>query len=176
MPSPTDYRKLLGSKTLGQARKEMSDALMNYTWDGDIQSRVVYLFDYWHDHNKTLLNDMQPDEYMTPIDAKFVMHTSQTLDKDQVSVHLQFRPGQKCNVDYYDEFFKKPYEAQFPIGLFALIQDEQGIYNRWLIVERANFNVTQFPTFEILRCDKVFEWIFDEKKYRCPGVLRSQNS
>ena len=176
MPSPINYKRMLGSKTLGQIRKDESDKIMNFTWDGDISSRVVYLFDYWHDHNKTLLNEMQPDEYMTPIDAKFVVHTSQTLDKDMISVHLQLRPGQVCNVDYYDEFFKKPYDAQFPIGLYALIPDEQGVYNRWLVVEKANFNVAQFPTFEILRCDKVFEWIFDGKKYRCPGVLRSQNS
>lgn len=176
MPSPNDYRKLLGNKTLGQARKDMSDQIMDYTWDGDIASRIVYLFDYWHDNNKTFLDNMKPDEYMTPIDAKFVMYSSQTFDKDSVTVHLQFRPGQECNVNYYNEYFKKPYDALFPIGLYALIPDEQGIYNRWLIVEKANYNVTQFPTFEILRCDKVFEWIFEGKKYRCPGVLRSQNS
>ena len=176
MPSPNDYRKILGNKTLGQVRKDMSDKIMDYTWDGDIASRVIYLFDYWHDNNKTLLDDMKPDDFMTPIDAKFVMYGSQTFDKDPITVHLQFRPGQKCNVDYYDEYFKKPYDALFPIGLYALVPDEQGIYNRWLIVEKANYNVTQFPTFEILRCDKVFEWIFSGKKYRCPGVLRSQNS
>lgn len=177
MPSPTDYRKLLGNKTIGQAHKDMSDKIMDYTWWNDIQSRVIYLFDYWHDKNKTFLNDIKIDEdNMTPIDAKFVMYSSQTFDKDAVTFHLQFRPGQQCNVNYYDEFFKKPYDALFPIGLYALIPDEQGIYNRWLIVEKANYNVTQFPTFEILRCDKVFEWIFDGKKYRCPGVLRSQNS
>ena len=176
MPSPSDYRKLLGNKTLGQVRKTMSDQIMDYTWNGDISSRVVYLFDYWHDHNKTLLDNMKPDDYMTPIDAKFVMYSSQTFDKDSVTVHLQLRPGQKCNVNYYNEYFKEPYDALFPIGLYALIPDEQGIYNRWLIVEKANYNVTQFPTFEILRCDKVFEWIFNGKKYKCPGVLRSQNS
>ena len=177
MPSPTDYRKLLGNKTIGQAHKDMSDKIMDYTWWNDIQSRVIYLFDYWHDKNKTFLNDMKIDEdNMTPIDAKFVMYSSQTFDKDAVTFHLQFRPEQQCNVNYYDEFFKKPYDALFPIGLYALIPDEQGIYNRWLIVEKANYNVTQFPTFEILRCDKIFEWIFDGKKYRCPGVLRSQNS
>jgi len=54
--------------------------------------------------------------------------------------------------------------------------DESGRYNRWLIVDKANYNSNQFPTFEILRCDKVFQWIHDNKKYQCAGVLRSQNS
>lgn len=176
MPSPTTYRKILGQLTNGQVRKQQSDDIMNQTWWEDIQSRVVYLFDYYHDNQLTKLNNLSIDDNMVPIDAKFVMSSSQTYDKDQVTFHLQFRPGQKCNVDYYDEVFADRYDATFPIGLYVLIPDEQGIYNRWLIVDKANYNTTQFPTFEILRCDKVFQWIMDNVKINCPGVLRSQNS
>lgn len=178
MPSPTDYRKILGCRTNGQVRKEQSDNIMNDTWWEDIQSRVVYLYDYYHDNHKTRLNNMRSDKDSdkTPVDAKFVMSSSQTYDKDAVTFHLQLRPGQKCNVNYYKEFFGDRYEATWPIGLFVDIPDEQGIYNRWLVVDKANYNVTQFPTFEILKCDKVFQWIIDNTKFECAGVLRSQNS
>lgn len=178
MPSPLNYRKILGCKTDGQIRKEQSDKIMNETWWEDIQSRVGYLYDFYHDKHITQLTDMKSDkdDAKIPIDIKFVMSSSQTYDKDQVTWHIQLRPGQLCNVDYYKEVFEKQYDATFPIGLYLDIPDEQGIYNRWLIVDRANYNVTQFPTFEVLRCDKVFQWIIDNTKMQCAGVLRSQNS
>jgi len=178
MPSPVDYRKILGQKTNGQVRKEQSDDIMNNTWWEDIQSRVGYLYDFYHDNHITKLTDMKSDKDDTkvPIDIKFVMSSSQTYDKDQVTFHIQLRPRQLCNVDYYKEVFEKQYDATFPIGLYIDIPDEQGIFNRWLIVDRANYNVTQFPTFEVLRCDKVFQWIMDNVKMQCAGVLRSQNS
>ena len=83
MPSPTIYRKILGQLTDGQVRKQQSDDIMNQTgWD-DIQSRVVWLFDYYHDTQIVKLNDLLVDkDNMTPIDAKFVMSSSQTYDKD----------------------------------------------------------------------------------------------
>ena len=178
MPSPIDYRKILGQKTNGQVRKEQSDSIMDVTWWEDIQSRVGYLYDYYHDNYVTKLEDMKSDkdDSKVPIDIKFVMSSSQTYDKDQVTFHIQLRPSQQCNVDYYEEVFKERYDATFPIGLYIDIPDEQGIFNRWLIVDRANYNVTQFPTFEVLRCDKVFQWIMDNVKMQCAGVLRSQNS
>lgn len=178
MPSPTYYRRLLGQKTNGQVRKEQSDDIMNTTWWEDIQSRVGYLYDYYHDKSITRLEDMKSDEddYKIPIDIKFVMSSSQTYDKDQVTFHIQLRPGQSCNVSYYEEVFKKRYDATFPIGLYIDIPDERGIFNRWLIVDKANYNTTQFPTFEVLKCDKVFQWIMDDYKIQCAGVLRSQNS
>lgn len=177
MPSYFTYKKMFEG-TGGQIRKDQSDRIMNASWWEDIQSRVAYIYDYYHDDYITQLNDLHPkeDPKKIPIDIKFVQSSSQTYDKDAVTFHLQLRPGQKCNVDYYDEFFKIRYDAIFPIGLFCDIPDEQGIYNRWLIVDKANYNVTQFPTFEILRCDKVFQYIMDGKKMQVPGVLRSQNS
>ena len=102
--------------------------------------------------------------------------SSQTYNKDAVTVHLQLRPEQKCNVWYYEKLFKQRYNATFPVALYVDIPDEQGIYNRWLVVQKANYNVTQFPTFEILRCDKVFQYVIDRKKYWIAGVLQSQNS
>ena len=52
----------------------------------------------------------------------------------------------------------------------------QDRWNRWLVVAGANENDSQFPTFEILRCDKVINFIHNGKKYLVPAVLRSQNS
>lgn len=119
MPSPLNYRKILGCKTDGKIRKEQSDKIMNETWWEDIQSRVGYLYDFYHDKHITQLTDMKSDkdDAKIPIDIKFVMSSSQTYDKDQVTWHIQLRPGQLCNVDYYQEVFEKQYDATFPIGL-----------------------------------------------------------
>lgn len=178
MPNLSQYKKQLGSHTNGEVRKIQSDQIMDATWWEDIASRKAYLCDYYHDNEKLLLNNLNPekDKLKIPIDIKFVQSSSQTYDKDQITVHLQLRPNQECNVPYYKEVFEDRYSAMFPVGLYAIIQDDKGNWNRWLIVDKANINVTQFPTFEILRCDYVFQYIIDGIKYQIPGVLRSQNS
>ena len=164
--------------TVGQAHKNESDKIMEATWWNDISSRIGYLYDFYHDDHKTQLNALNPikDSKKVPIEIKFLQYSSQTYAKDAVTFHIQMKPGQECNVDYYDEFFKTRYGATFPIGLYIDIEDERGIYNRWLIVDKANYNVTQFPTFEILRCDYVLQYIIDGIKYQIAAVLRSQNS
>lgn len=178
MPPFNVYKDRLGSYTDGQARKIESDKLMEWTWWEDIAARRAYLCDWYHDSEQLVLNNLHPelDPLKIPIDIKFVQSSSQTYDKDQVTVHLQLKPSQECNVPYYKEFFEERYNSMFPIGLYAIIQDDKGIWNRWLIVDKANVNVTQFPTFEILRCDYVFQYIMDNQKIQIPGVLRSQNS
>ncbi len=90
-----------------------------------------------------------------------------------------FKPGEEGHdelVPYYRECFIDRYDADFPVGLFVSIPDSKKKYNRWLVVDRANVNDPQFPTYEILRCDYVFQWIHKGGKYQMPGVLRSQNS
>lgn len=178
MPSFSNYKKMLGVHTNGEIRKNQSDMIMDATWWEDINSRVAYLYDYYHDDYKTQLNnlDSSNDKKKVPIDIKYLQSSSQTYDKDSVTFHIQLRPGQECNVNYYNEFFTNRYQATFPIGLYIDIPDERGIFNRWLVVDKANYNVTQFPTFEVLRCDKVIQYIFDNVKYNVPAVLRSQNS
>lgn len=177
MPFLNMYQNI-NKGTIGQEHKRLSDRIMDTTWWNDINSRVAYLYDFYHDDYKTQLDDLHPekDPKKVPIDIKFIQNSMQSYASDAVTFHLQLRPGQQCNVDYYDEFFKIRYDATFPIGLYVDIQDEQGIYNRWLIVDKANYNVTQFPTFEILRCDYIFQYIIEQTKYQIAGVLRSQNS
>ena len=179
MPSMETYKKLHSGLMVGQEHKRLSDKIMDATWWTDISSRVGYLYDYYHDDYITQLNNLDSpnDPKKIPIDIKFLMNTSQTYGNDQSTFHLQMRPEQPCNVDYYDEFFGSRYNSTFPIGLYVDIPDEKGKYNRWLIVDKANYNVTQFPTFEILRCDYVLYYIDDHRRKRqIAVVLQSQSS
>lgn len=180
MPSLSTYKRTLGSagKKLGQVRKQQSDMLMEVTWDGDIQSKVCYLYDFYHDDEPGKLRNLHPEnsKTKTPVDAKYIVSSYQTMDKDQVTYHLQFKPSHKCCVYYYDEVFGDKYDCIYPLGLFVDIPDNDDIYHRWLIVEKADYYAPQFSTYQILPCDYVFQWIFNGKKYEVPGVLRSQNS
>ena len=176
-----DFQSIHTAKTPGRARKELSDRIMLNTWWQDIQSQTAYIYDYYHDQKSVealKLNDLHPedDPQKTALPIKFIRHAGQTYDKDQVTFWLQMQPGQTCNLDYYDQVLGKRYGALFPIGVFVDIMHEDGTYNKWLIVDKANYNGNQFPTFEILRCDFVAQWIYNGHKYQCPAVLRSQNS
>ena len=167
--------------THGRVRKMQSDQIMLNTWWDDIQAQTAYIYDYYHDQKSfeaLQLDDLHPqdDGEKTALPIKFIRHAKQTYDKDQVTFWLQMQPGQQCNIDYYDDVLAKRYGALFPIGLYVDIMHEDGTYNKWLIVDKANYNGNQFPTFEILRCDYVMQWIFNGHKYQCPAVLRSQNS
>ena len=175
-----NYGKILGGRrTIGQVHKEQADMLMEKTWDRDIAARIGYFYDYAHDTHIKQLNDLHPeeDDYKVPIDIKFIVASSQTYSKDAITYHLQLRPSQDPNVvPYYKECFTDRYEATFPVGLYVDLQDSKGKFNRWLVVAEANANDPQFPTFELLRCDKVINYILEGKKWFVPAVLRSQNS
>lgn len=176
----SSYAKMLGTIIDGRARKAESDMVMLNSWWEDIQSQTAYLYDYYHDtgDERFKLRDLHPDDISdkTPIPIKFIRHEKQTYNKDPVTFWLQLQPGQECNVDYYDDVFGNKYDAIWPVGLFIDIMDESGKYNKWLIVNTANFYQSQFPTYELLACDYVFQWIHKGKKHQCPGVLQSQNS
>lgn len=178
MPSFDSYKKLLSAKTLGEVHKRESDMIMEATWDTDINTRVCYLYDYWHDDHKTQLTNLDSanDPNKIAISLKWRRSSAQTLDKDVVDHHIQMKPSQEMNVDYYPTFFEERYNATWPVGLFCDIPNEKGIYNRWLIVAVANYHVSQFPTFSVLPCDYIFNWIYKGKKHKMAGCLRSQNS
>lgn len=180
MPNLSMYSRMLGSYgfTSGEARKSDSDMIMEATWDGDIQSRVAYIYDYYHDSEPLKLRNLSScnDRLKTAIDIKYVNHTTQTYDKDTITYHIQFKPRQKCNLQYFKELYEDTYSSIFPCGLYIDIPDDSKQYNRWLIVNTANYYDSQFPTFEVLPCDHVFQWIFHGKKYQMAGVLRSMNS
>lgn len=173
-----NYRSGLKHMTIGEMTKIQSDNTMNDTWWNDPASQVAYLYDYYHDDYKTQLRDLNPkeDSNKIPIDIKFIVATHQSYDKDIVTKHMMMRPHQKCNVNYYKEMFVDTYSAIFPVGLYIDIADENGQYNRWIVARISDFYDPQFPKFEILPCDYVFQWIYDGKKYNMAGTGRSQSS
>lgn len=178
MPNLSLYRKLNAGHTNGEQRKLQSDMIMEATWDEDITTRDAYFYDWYHDNYKTQLIELKStvDSNKIPMRIKFLVNSSQTMDKDPITYHLQMKPSQECVVKYYDEFFKNRYDAMYPCGLYADIPDSKGIHNRWLVVAEANSNDPQFPTFELLKCNKIIQYVFNGKKYNVPAVLRSQNS
>lgn len=177
MPSLSVYKQNLRAGNSGEAKKRDADMIIEATWWDDMQSQIMYLYDWYHDNHKTQLNNMDiSDTDLIPIDAKFIVASSQTYAKDAITYRLQLRPSQECNVPYYDRFYGDVYDSMWPVGLYCNIKDSKGRYNRWLVVDRADYNDPRFPTFELLRCDYVIQYVFEGKKYNVPGVLRSQNS
>lgn len=174
------YRAKLGAQTPGRARKMQSDLIMDATFTEDIQYQVAYFFDYYHTtpENRLKLVGFNPDEDQNPvpIEIKFIAHSKKTYEKDEVTMHIQFRPGHRCAVDYYPEMFGERYDAEYPVGLYCWIRGEDDIYRRWLVVATADTYENQFPTYEVLRCNNVYRWVKDGKFYEFPGVSRSQNS
>ena len=169
MPSLSTARRIAsmknnGAKTIGQIRKEESDFLMEQTWDGDIQSKTCYIYDYYHDDKPWLAEDITHENTTkTKIDAKFIVTKYSSIDKDQVEYHLQFRPSQPVRFTegdelyYYETDYKKRYSTQFPIGLFVDIPDEKNVYRKWLIVAKEEGN--QFLKYSVLPCDYYLHWI-----------------
>lgn len=163
-------------KTHGQIRKTQSDDIMNQTWWDDIQSRVVYLYDYFHDNEPTTNYDRHPEEdpLKIPVDAKFIITQYETLSRDQVEYHLMFRPGQGDPTDYYENNYHTVWSARFPVGLYVDVPDDEGIFNRWLIVAEQHGN--QFIKYSILPCNYFFHWVYKNKLYDMCAVARLRNS
>lgn len=179
MPPFKTYKKQFGrAKSLGETVKITAHKISEDTWWDDPNAVVGYLYDWYVDDNKRGLNNLHPerDKKKIPIDIKFIVSSSQTYSKDPITYHIMMKPSQECNVDYYGERFAKRYFATFPCGLYIDLPDYKGQYNRWLVVAGANINDPQYPTYEVLRCDYVFQWISKGVKHNMAGVLRSQNS
>ena len=198
MPSLSTARRVSCSKnnnakTLGQIRKENSDTAMELLWDSDIQSKVCYIYDYFHDdfyidnngNMRSLKDNMNyTNTNKTRIDAKFIIKSYQSMDKDQVEYYLQFKPSQKVYFDenddlyYFESDYRRKYKVTFPIGLFVDVPDDRGIYHKWLICREEKAN--QFPKYLILPCDYELCWIEvngSERIKRCMwSALRLQSS
>ena len=174
-----------GAKTIGQIHKEESDWLMEETFWNDPQSKVCYIYDFFHDENPSLAEGMTYENTTkTKIDAKFIVTKYSSIDKDQVEYHLQFKPSQKVRFDesdelyYFETDYKSRYSVEFPIGLFVDIPDEKNVYKKWLIVAKEEGN--QFIKFSVLPCDYYLQWIENtgteriKRKMWC--VSRAMNS
>lgn len=117
--------KTNGSTTVGQIHKDFADFTMEQTWDDDIQSRTCYIYDYAHDDSPTLKDHIvhADNTTKTKIDAKFIISSYGSIDKDQVAYHLMFKPSQKIDFDegdelyYYETDYKQKYNTSHFIGL-----------------------------------------------------------
>ena len=190
MPSLSTARRLSNTrqndgKTIGQLHKEASDFQMESLWDYDPQAKQCFIYDYFHDDQPDKKDHMTYENTTkTRIDAKFVVKSYQSIDKDQVEYYLQFRPSQPLEFSegddlyYYETDFHKRYGADFPIGLFVDLPDDRGIYHKWLICAKEIAN--QFVNYLILPCNYRLMWIErngnEKLKRKMWGVIRNQNS
>ena len=190
MPSLQTARRVAnaknnGAKTIGQIYKEQSDELMEWTWDNDIQSKVCYIYDYFHDDQPELKDHMTYDNTTkTRIDAKFIIKTYQSMDKDQVEYYLQFKPSQKTEFSegdelyYFETGYRKKYHNDDFIGMFIDIPDDKSVYRKWIICKKEIAN--QFVKFLILPVNYQLMWIEtkgqEKIKRKMWCVLRNQNS
>ena len=187
MPSLSEYKTYLSRQgdIVGRAHKGNADMIMEQTWDRDIQSKKCYIYDYYHDDQPWLSEGMTyGNTTKTPIDAKFIITQSQSIDKDRVTVMLQFKPSQKLRFNegddlyYYETDYKNAYNANFPCGLYCDVPDEGGVYHKWIICAKQISN--QFTKYLILPANYRFSWVEtnDNKRIirRVWGATRSQNS
>ncbi len=178
MPSLQTARRVAnaknnGAKTIGQIYKEQSDWAMSQTWWNDPQSKVAYIYDYFHDDQPEIKDHMTYENTTkTRIDIKFIVKSYQSMDKDQVDYYIQFRPDEKFDFTekdelyYYEKDFHKKYGADYPIGMMIDIPDDRGIYHKWLICRDEPAN--QFPKFLILPLNYRLYWIEQDgdKRYK----------
>lgn len=187
MPSFETYKRIhsqLGA-TVGQVHKANSDLGMELTWDNDIQSRICYLYDFFHDDQPELNEAMTYNETTkTKIDAKFIVSKYTSMGKDWAEYYLQFKPTQKVKFDsndelyYFETDYKNRYSTSFPIGLYVDVPDDRGTYHKWMIVDKEKDN--QFLKYSILPCEYYLSWIeqngFNSIKRKMWSVLIMQNS
>jgi len=187
VPSFETYKRIhsqLGA-TVGQVHKANSDLGMELTWDNDIQSRICYLYDFFHDDQPELNEAMTYNETTkTKIDAKFIVSKYTSMGKDWAEYYLQFKPTQKVKFDsndelyYFETDYKNRYSTSFPIGLYVDVPDDRGTYHKWMIVDKEKDN--QFLKYSILPCEYYLSWIeqngFNSIKRKMWSVLIMQNS
>ena len=198
MPSLQTARRVAnaknnGAKTIGQIYKEQSDWAMEQTFENDIATKTCYIYDHFHDDfftdehgiTRSLAEGMTYENTnKTKIDAKFIVKSYQSMDKDQVEYYLMFRPSQPVRFNegddlyYYETDFRKRYSATFPIGLFVDVPDDRGIYHKWIVCRDEPAN--QFPKYLILPVNYELTWIEKSNdkriKRRMWCCLRQQNS
>lgn len=185
MPSFEDMQKLyqnVGSH--GQQLKAMADDVMQQTFDNDIQTRLCYIYDYYHDDQfDEGLSGYNPSLSKTkiPVKLKFIIKEYKSASKDDPEYHIMFEPdvwnSMSCKPQWFIDGYEK-FGIEFPVGMLCDIPDDRGVYHKWLVFydEPAN----QFPKFGVLRCNYLFTWIKDDGIHRYKrkmwGVERTQNS
>ena len=169
--------------TIGQQLKQMSDEVIQETFDNDIQTRQCYIYDHYHDDQADIEYGYDPSLSNTkiPVKLKFIVKTYKSMAKDDPDYHIMFEPfvwnSMKCKPDWFENNYQS-LGIKFPVGLYVDIPDDMGIYHRWLITYSEVAN--QFPKFGVLRCNYRFKWIHDDGinryKRKIWGVEATQNS
>lgn len=158
------YKNYLSSygSNLAQVKKNQSDAIMNNSFTADAQYKKVYI----------LTKDGWKWE-----DAKYQRHTKLSILKDAVDYYLQFRPKVHYPIGSY---VFVPDDTDFDINISGheldnpLSLPDERITQLWFIVGRDDANA--FVRYNILKCNWKFQWIYDNKLYKCWGSNRSANS
>lgn len=178
MPSLDMYKKLNNARTTGQAHKIQSDNVMEATWYNDISAKTAWFYDQDHDDEFFIRDNLHPEKSHSkiPVEVKIFEIEYNSLAKDTIALHLQFKPSYKCNIPYYKEKFADPLGAIFPIGMYVEAPDGNGVFHRYLVVDQYRYYSDQFPTYLILPCNHKLQWVYDNRKYESWCVLRSQNS
>ena len=188
MPSLSTYRRISSQSqmNLGQFYKDYSDTVMEKTWGNDIQSKVCYIYDYYHDDSPLKKDRITYgiNTTKTKIDAKFIVTKYNSVNKDAVEFHIMFKPSQKVEFEQGDELFyfetdyRQKYYNDFPVGMYIDIPNEKGVYEKWLCVSKDDGN--QFIKYSVLKCNYELMWIEQDGnkriKRRMWSVLRNQNS
>ena len=169
--------------TIGQQLKNMSDEVMQETFDNDIQTKQCYIYDYYHDDQPEMEYGYNPALSRTkiPVKLKFIVKSYKTMAKDEPDYHIMFEPDVWNSMSCKPDWFVKNYErfgVEFPISLYCDIPDDRGIYHKWVVVYTEVAN--QFPKFGVLRCNYRFTWIENDGVYRHKrkmwGINATQNS
>lgn len=184
MLSFDDYKnKYKTVSTIGQQLKQMSDEVMQETFDNDIGTRQCYLYDYYHDDQSDMEYGYNPSMSKTkiPVKLKFIVKTYKSMAKDDPEYHIMFEPdvwnSMSCKPDWFVRNYQK-LGIEFPVGLYVDIPDDRGVYHRWIVMylEVAN----QFVKCGVLRCNYKFQWIENDGVYRHKrqiwGINSSQSS
>lgn len=183
MPSFDIYKKMNGSfRTDGEVRKQIADEIIENTWDESIESKIAYIYDYYLDDEPLKYRNLNSTKSKTkiPVEVKFIVNSHNSDSKDQVSYKIQFKPSFRWeelkSLRFYKERFEDKYFAEYPLGLWCDLPDEKGNYRKWLFTTEADWLDNQFPSWYILPCDHILQWVTDGIKYQHCAVTRSQNS
>ena len=176
-----EYKHNLGIgsvHTNGQRHSFEAQGLIEQTWYDDPSSVIGYFYDYYTDDEPDKNMFLHPEESKTkiPVEMKYILATYRSLAKDEVDSRIMFKPSYRCNIPYYKERFAKLTDSTFPTGLYLDLKNQKGIWQRWLVINTADANNHDFPTWSILPCGHRFQWVADGKKCQVWGVERSQSS
>lgn len=153
----TSYRSrlgVIGTPNIGNALKQQSDLIMNATFDRDIGYRKCWIY-----------TDNRNEGY--EIEAKVSKHSEYSILKDNVDLHLQFRPNVHPEKN-------RAYPKKDWLGQYIEIEDDSGEIYTYMIIGRNEEK--QFVQYNILTCNWWVHWIKNGKIYHALGCLRKRNS